>query len=100
MSKRVLADMDAFTEFTGDAEETEAVERPASDPNADLVQFYFRDIRPISSLLTLDDEHSLANALQQGRIARGTLRHPQNLESDERARLETLTATGDTARPK
>ena len=35
----------------GSADDAEQTRRPAIDPNADLVQFYFRDIRPISSLL-------------------------------------------------
>src|SRR4051794_36020519 len=100
MTKHATAKMEAFTEFAGEVEDTETIERPASDPNADLIQFYFRDIRPISSLLTLADEQSLADAVQQGRIARAKLRRAQAVSSDERARLESLIATADSARQK
>ncbi len=78
--------------------ESEQTRRPAIDPNADLVQFYFRDIRPISSLLTLTDEQDLARAAQQGRQARQMLRRNPSLSPEDRARFESMVGAGDAAR--
>lgn len=77
--------------------------RRSPEPNSDLVQFYFRDIRPISSLLTVDEERALADGLQAGRHARQRLRRTgagtgAEITLDERARLESLVASGETAR--
>ncbi len=76
----------------------ESGHRPAVDPNADLVQFYFRDIRPISSLITADEEHNFAHAVQQGKQARQRIRRSPNIAGEERARLESQIATGENAR--
>jgi RNA polymerase primary sigma factor len=70
----------------------------AVDPNADLVQFYFRDIRPISSLLTADDERDLARAVQQGKRARNRLQRGVDISLEERAKLEAQMAVGESAR--
>ncbi len=73
--------------------------RPAAvDPNADLVQFYFRDIRPISSVITLENEQNLARAVQQGKQARARLLRNPDTSGDDRVRLESLIATGENAR--
>jgi RNA polymerase primary sigma factor len=77
---------------------SEYASRSAADPGADLVQYYFRDIRPISSLITLEEEQTLAQAVQQGRQARARLRRKQALTCEERARLESQLATGEQAR--
>src|SRR5215470_16216146 len=66
--------------------------------NADLVQFYFRDIRPISSLLTVDEEHNLASAVRAGQIAEQRLQRNPGITGEERARLESLAGTGQNAR--
>jgi len=47
----------------------------ASDSNADLLQIYFRDIRPISELLSPEQEKNLAQMVQAGKTAQ------QHLES-------------------
>ncbi len=72
--------------------------RNAVDPNADLVQFYFRDIRPISGLLTADHEQEMARAVQHGKRARGRLSRAAELGAEERARLESVYAVGEKAR--
>lgn len=83
---------------TVDSEMFGANARNGIDPNADLVQFYFRDIRPISNLLTVDDEQSLSRAVQMSKRAHHRLsRHP-NISGDERAKLESHLAIGEQAR--
>src|SRR5215468_7701314 len=82
----------------GSAEDPEQTRRPAIDPNADLVQFYFRDIRPISSLLDFKEEQRLAKAVQQGKHAYNRLTRNPAIAGDERAALESLIATGESAR--
>lgn len=72
--------------------------RSPVDPNADLVQFYFRDIRPISGLLTPEDEQSLARAVQQGKRAKSRLARNPETAGEERARLEATLAMGESAR--
>ncbi|MCC7446849.1 MAG: sigma-70 family RNA polymerase sigma factor [Anaerolineae bacterium] len=72
--------------------------RTSVDPNADLVQFYFRDIRPISSLITADEEQDLARAVQQGKQARLRVRRNSMMLAKERARLESQIAAGENAR--
>src|SRR5437763_6834066 len=71
--------------------------RAAIDPNADLVQFYFRDIRPVSTLLTLEEEQTLSRAVQEGKQAQLRLRRKPEITGDERARLESLTAASTIA---
>src|SRR5579859_3608039 len=72
--------------------------RAAIDPNADLVQFYFRDIRPVSTLLTLEEEQSLSRAVQEGKQAEERLHRKPEITGDERARLESLIAASNIAR--
>jgi RNA polymerase primary sigma factor len=72
--------------------------RPALDTEADLVQFYFRDIRPISSPLTFEDEQRLASAVQQSKTARVKLRRNPAISGDERARIEAQLNAGEDAR--
>lgn len=72
--------------------------RPVADPNTDLVQFYFRDIRPISSLITAEEEQALARAVQEGKLARQRLRRNPGISGEERARLESQVASGENAR--
>jgi len=64
------------------------------------VQFYFRDIRPVSSLLTLDEERSMAAEVQAGKQARLRLQRNPSITGDERARLESAAGTGLSARQK
>src|SRR5258705_11270083 len=71
------------------ASEEDQPRRTSIDLNADLVQFYFRDIRPVSSLLTVEEEHSMAAEVQQGRQAQQRLRRNPSTSGDERARLES-----------
>src|SRR5260370_15390354 len=66
--------------------------------NTDLVQFYFRDIRPISSLLTVDEEHNLASAVRAGQLAEQRLQRNPTISGEERARLESQAGTGQVAR--
>ena len=81
-----------------DFSESDHQARAAIDPNADLVQFYFRDIRPISGLLTPDEEQALAHAVQESKRAENVLaRHPE-MAGEERARWESVIAFGESAR--
>lgn len=74
-----------------------------SDPSADLLQIYFRDIRPISELLTPDQEQSLARLVKMGKQARKRLKGStpspdefdsltQVVEMGEEARMELIMA--------
>lgn len=72
--------------------------RAALDHDSDLVQFYFRDIRPISAPLEVDYEQQLANAVQLAKQARLHLRRNPNLDGEERAALESAIQYGDFAR--
>ena len=78
--------------------DSERQARIAADPNADLVQFYFRDIRPISGLLTPEEEHQLARSVQEGQRARHRLDLQPAISGDERARIEATLAIGERAR--
>lgn len=91
-----MTDSDASAIVDGELFEQSA--RSSIDPNADLVQFYFRDIRPISSLLTSDDEQDLSRAVQQGKRARYRLSRSADLSREERVRLENQVALGERAR--
>ncbi len=73
-------------------------QRPCADSAADLVQFYFRDIRPISSVITSADEQALGQAVRHGKQANARLHRHPDISGDERARLESLIAVGDRAR--
>jgi RNA polymerase sigma factor (sigma-70 family) len=81
-----------------DFTESERQARAAIDPNADLVQFYFRDIRPISTLLTVEEEQLLARAVQESKRAQQRLDRQPDLTGEERARLEASIAIGESAR--
>jgi RNA polymerase primary sigma factor len=80
------------------ADEPEQALRPIIDLDSDLVQFYFRDIRPISVPLSAEKERAFALAVQQGQEARARLRRQPDLSDDERLYLETSIAAGDKAR--
>src|SRR5215468_9050305 len=85
---------------TSVSSDDEQPRRSTVDLNADLVQFYFRDIRPVSSLLTLEEEHAMAAEVQHGKQAQHRLRRSPNITGDDRARLESALATGLVARQK
>lgn len=68
-----------------------------SDSSADLLQIYFRDIRPISELLTPDQEQSLAKLLKAGKQARKRLKAGY-LSEDERESLEQVNEMAEEAR--
>jgi RNA polymerase nonessential primary-like sigma factor len=76
----------------------EPAPRPTIDLDSDLVQFYFRDIRPISVPLTADDEQELAKKVQASKHARFKLRRNPVLTHDERASIESALAVGESAR--
>src|SRR4051794_4920897 len=97
MVERVPEESESFVDYLEDeVEHTKAQDH--ADPNADLVQFYFSDIRPISSLLTIDEEQDLANAVQQGKAASDKLDCNAAPDGNDRARLESIVATGNNAR--
>ncbi|MBX3066855.1 MAG: sigma-70 family RNA polymerase sigma factor [Anaerolineae bacterium] len=79
-------------------EALDAAPRLANEQDSDLVQFYFRDIRPISVPLTAEREQELARLVQQGSFAQGKLRRAQQLSADERAKLESAINSGERAR--
>jgi RNA polymerase sigma factor (sigma-70 family) len=72
--------------------------RPTIDLDSDLVQFYFRDIRPVSVPLTSDEEQNYAKQVQAGKQAKSKLRRNAHLSGDERAVLESTIYVGDNAR--
>src|SRR5258708_14283278 len=82
------------------ASEEDQPRRTSLDLNADLVQFYFRDIRPVSSLLTVEEEHSMAAEVQHGKQAQQRLRRNPSASGDERARLESAVCACLAVRPK
>ena len=70
-----------------------------TDP--DLLQFYLRDIRPISSLLTVEEEQALARQVRQGRRAtRALARANGNLEPQQRQSLEEQVRSGESAQQR
>jgi RNA polymerase primary sigma factor len=78
--------------------DTEQATRPAVDLDSDLVQFYFRDIRPISSPLTIERERALAQAVQTSKSARLKLRRTADLSNAERKQAEEMLVVGERAR--
>jgi RNA polymerase nonessential primary-like sigma factor len=76
----------------------EPAPRPSIDLDSDLVQFYFRDIRPVSVPLTAEEEQDLAKHVQLGKQAKFKLRRNPHLSGDDRAMLESALATGERAR--
>jgi RNA polymerase primary sigma factor len=77
---------------------TEQTQRPVIDLDSDLVQFYFRDIRPISAPLTVERERALASAVQQGKAAQARLRRGAELPEQERAFLDASLEASEQAR--
>jgi len=98
-STRRRSSTDSHPTMTDEEREGQAT-RAAVDANADLVQFYFRDIRPISGLLSLDEEQELSHAVQTARHARHRLPRQPAPTSEERAKLESSIAIGESARLK
>lgn len=67
------------------------------EASSDLLQIYFRDIRPISELLTPEQEQNLAQLVQTGRIAKTKLDRP-NVNADEYEMLQEVVEMADEAR--
>ncbi|HRE49296.1 MAG TPA: sigma-70 family RNA polymerase sigma factor [Aggregatilineales bacterium] len=67
------------------------------DPDSDLVQFYFRDIRPISSPLTVDKERQFALAVQRGKAAKAYLANG-NLPKEDYDAYQEASDAGEFAR--
>lgn len=80
------------------SEYVERAARPMPDMDSDLVQFYFRDIRPISSPLSAETERLLAHDVQLGQQARQRLQNDPNLSEEDRATLELMVEIGNKAR--
>jgi RNA polymerase primary sigma factor len=68
-----------------------------SDSSADLLQIYFRDIRPISELLSPEQEQSLAKLVKTGKHAQKYLKSPI-LSSEERETFEQVIEMAEEAR--
>ncbi len=89
------------TRAAEDSAISEYVDRSARtlpDMDSDLVQFYFRDIRPISAPLSAETERMLAHDVQLGQQARQRLENDPNLSEADRARLELMVEVGNKAR--
>lgn len=54
----------------------------STDSSADLLQIYFKDIRPISELLTVEQERNLARMVQNGKAAEAKLTKGQYTDDD------------------
>jgi RNA polymerase primary sigma factor len=80
------------------SEYVERTARPAPDMDSDLVQFYFRDIRPLSSPLSAETERMLAHDVQLGQQAKQRLQNDPNLSDEDRATLELMVEVGNKAR--
>lgn len=80
------------------SEYVERTARPMPDMDSDLVQFYFRDIRPISAPLSAETERLLAHDVQLGQQARQRLQNDPNLSEQDRAALELMVEMGNKAR--
>ncbi|CAG0979864.1 RNA polymerase sigma factor SigA [Anaerolineae bacterium] len=78
-------------------DEQEQTQRPVIDPDSDLVQFYFRDIRPISSPLSMEREQALALAVQRSKSIQARRRKGTITEEDQQAYEDAMEA-GDRAR--
>ncbi|MBN1679871.1 MAG: sigma-70 family RNA polymerase sigma factor [Anaerolineae bacterium] len=86
-----------------DESTTEQAETTESAPNngyvppvdADLLQFYFRDIRPISEPIAADNEKALARLVQASNQAQEQLVVSPDTEYDE---LQDVVEIGETAR--
>ncbi|MFQ3534303.1 MAG: sigma-70 family RNA polymerase sigma factor [Aggregatilineales bacterium] len=89
------------TRAADDSAISEYVDRSARtlpDMDSDLVQFYFRDIRPISAPLSAETERMLAHDVQLGQQARQRLENDPNLSEADRATLELMVEVGNKAR--
>ena len=62
----------------------------ASETSADLLQIYFRDIRPISELLSRNQELHLAHVVQRGQKAQERLESGEYSEDEREALAEVL----------
>ncbi len=80
------------------SEYMERAARPVPDVDSDLVQFYFRDIRPLSSPLSAEAERMLAYDVRLGQQAKQRLQSDPNLSNEERATLELMVEAGNKAR--
>ena len=69
----------------------------ASETSADLLQIYFRDIRPISELLSRNQELHLAHVVQRGQKAQERLESGEYSE-DERETLAEVLVIAEEAR--
>src|SRR5215207_9959536 len=74
--------------------------RQYADSSTDLLQIYFRDIRPISELLTAEQEQSLARLLQTGKQAKRRLngKNSNTLNDEERESFQEVMDMGEEAR--
>lgn len=88
--------MVARTKSKDDSEAVVSMSYTVGTP--DLLQFYLRDIRPISSLLTPEEEQTLARQLRAGKEASERLAAEQNLEHQDWLELEELVEIGEAAR--
>ncbi len=95
-TKPVSEPFEADEHQLGDHAERSA--RPTLELDSDLVQFYFRDIRPVSSPLVVEAERSLARDVQLGRQARQRLRRAGELSEEECENLQLMVEVGDRAR--
>ena len=68
-----------------------------ADSSADLLQIYFKDIRPISEILSAEQEKNLARVVRAGSAATQRLR-AQGLSSDQRETLEQVIDMAEQAR--
>ncbi|WP_119067589.1 sigma-70 family RNA polymerase sigma factor [Aggregatilinea lenta] len=72
-------------------------ERDMPAVDADLLQFYFRDIRPISEPIDVEREQGLARMVQAGNHANERL-HAENLSDEVRSELADVYELGEAAR--
>jgi RNA polymerase primary sigma factor len=68
-----------------------------ADASADLLQIYFRDIRPISELLSAEQEQSLSHLLKNGKLA-GERIAAEEYAPDEYETLMEIAEMGEEAR--
>ena len=86
--------------FQEPADEADDLGRGAL-PEPDLLQFYLHDIRPISDLLSVEEEQTLARGLRRGREAEIILESANgNLDAQQRKILERQAQDGAAARRK
>ncbi len=99
VAKPIPDEMSAASVELGGTERSGTDRSDASEP--DLLQFYLRDIRPISSLLTPEEEQNLAHEMRRGRHAGRMLEQANgSLPADQREILRKQIEAGDAARQK